>query len=39
VQDRVVGWFPYWLQHGQALVDSMIEQIEPDGDSFSIIGL
>lgn len=39
VQDRVAGWFPYWLQHGQALIDSMIDEIEPDADSFSIIGL
>ena len=39
VQDRVVGWFPYWLQHGQALIDSMIDEIDPDADSFSIIGL
>ena len=39
VQDRIVGWFPYWLQHGQALIDSMVEEIQPDADSFSIIGL
>ncbi len=37
VQDRVVGWFPFWLQYGQLLVDRMIEDIEPDTDSFSII--
>lgn len=37
VQDRVVGWFPYWLQHGQPLLDQMIEEIEPDAATFSII--
>ncbi len=39
VQDRVVGWFPFWLQHGQPLIDQMIEDIEPDADAFSIIGV
>ena len=39
VQDRIVGWFPYWLQHGQALIDQMVGEIEPDSDSFSIIGV
>lgn len=39
VQDRIVGWFPYWLQHGRALIDTMIDDIEPDADSFSIIGV
>lgn len=39
VQDRVVGWLPFWLQYGQALVDQMIDEIEPDSVTFSIIGL
>jgi bacillithiol synthase len=39
VQDRIVGWFPYWLQHGQQLVDQMIEEIEPDTAAFNIIGV
>lgn len=39
VQDRIVGWFPYWLQHGQPLVDQLIEEIEPDAATFSIIGV
>jgi len=39
VQDRVVGWFPYWLQQGRGLVDLMIDEIAPDADSFSIIGV
>jgi bacillithiol synthase len=39
VQDRVVAWFPYWLQFGNQLVDAMVGEIEPDAASFSIIGL
>jgi uncharacterized protein YllA (UPF0747 family) len=39
VQDRIVGWFPYWLQYRQALVDTMIDEITPDADSFGIIGV
>ena len=39
VQDRIVGWFPYWLQYGQTLVDQMIDDIEPDADTFSITAL
>ena len=39
VQDRVVGWFPYWLQQGRGLVDLMIDEIVPDADTFSIIGV
>ncbi|HSP13799.1 MAG TPA: bacillithiol biosynthesis BshC [Thermoanaerobaculia bacterium] len=39
VQDRVVAWFPYWLQYGRDLVEHMIEEIEPDAAAFGIIGL
>jgi hypothetical protein len=39
VQDRVVGWFPYWQQSGAQLVDAVVAGIEPDSASFSIIGL
>ncbi|HEY3053956.1 MAG TPA: bacillithiol biosynthesis BshC [Thermoanaerobaculia bacterium] len=39
VQDRVVGWYAYWLEYGQHLVDSLIEETEPDTASFKIIGL
>lgn len=39
VQDRIVGWFPYWHQHGSELVDRMIDEIEPDAATFNIIGL
>ncbi len=39
VQDRVVGWFPYWIPYGRDLVDRMIDEIEPDSAVFRIIGL
>ncbi|HEX9160538.1 MAG TPA: bacillithiol biosynthesis BshC [Thermoanaerobaculia bacterium] len=39
VQDRVVAWFPFWRQHGRELIDRMVEDIEPDAPSFSIIGV
>jgi uncharacterized protein YllA (UPF0747 family) len=39
MQDRIVGWFPYWHQHGSELVDRMIDEIEPDVATFNIIGL
>jgi bacillithiol synthase len=37
VQDRVVGWLPLWLQYGDALIERMIEEIEPDSDTFGVI--
>jgi uncharacterized protein YllA (UPF0747 family) len=39
VQDRVVGWFPFWREHGRHLVDRVVEEIEPDSDSFTIVTL
>jgi uncharacterized protein YllA (UPF0747 family) len=39
VQDRVVSWFAYWMQHGQHLIDRLLEEIEPDADSFRIVEL
>jgi uncharacterized protein YllA (UPF0747 family) len=39
VQDRIAGWYPYWSQYGRHLIDSMIDEIEPDTASFSIIGI
>lgn len=38
-QDRHVGWITLWLQHGEHLVERMIEAIEPDSDSVRIVGL
>jgi len=39
VQDRIVGWFPFWCRHQQHLVDRVIEEIEPDAPEFKIIAL
>lgn len=39
VQDRVAGWFGYFKQYGPALLERMIEEIEPDADAFRIIEL
>jgi bacillithiol synthase len=39
VQDRVVSWFAYWQEHGQQLVERMVEEIEPDSDVFRIVEL
>ncbi|HEV8435030.1 MAG TPA: bacillithiol biosynthesis BshC [Thermoanaerobaculia bacterium] len=39
VQDRVVGWFAYWSQFGNHLAMRMIDCIEPDAPSFSVISL
>lgn len=39
VQDRIVGWFPYWVRHEQHLVERMIDEIEPDTGSFKVISL
>lgn len=39
VQDRVVGWLPFWLRHGEHLVQRMVEEVEPDSDSFKVIEL
>lgn len=39
VQDRVVGWFPYWNQFGSELRDRLTDCIEPDAASFSVMSL
>ncbi|HEX7191551.1 MAG TPA: bacillithiol biosynthesis BshC [Thermoanaerobaculia bacterium] len=39
VQDRVVGWFAYWYQFGNHLATRMIDCIEPDASSFSVVSL
>lgn len=39
VQDRVVAWWPWWEQFGIHLVDRVIDEIEPDTDSFKLISL
>ncbi len=37
VQDRVVGWFAYWMEFGNDLVERLIEEVEPDGDVCKIV--
>jgi hypothetical protein len=39
VQDRIVGWFPFWCQHGSHLIDRLTDDVEPDSPSFRILGL
>jgi bacillithiol synthase len=39
VQDRVVAWLPYWLRDGEAFVARMIDEAEPDSDSFKVISI
>lgn len=39
VQDRVVAWFAYWNQYGSHLVDSLVANINPDSDVFTIVPL
>jgi uncharacterized protein YllA (UPF0747 family) len=30
VQDRVVGWVSWWLVHGEHLVNTLVDEVEPD---------
>lgn len=39
VQDRVAGWFAYWSESGNHLVERLIEEIEPDSDVCRIVTL
>ena len=39
VQDRVVGWFAYWCEFRDHLVERLVDCIEPDSDHFRIISL
>ena len=38
-QDRVVGWFAYWMESGNYLIERLVEEIEPDGDVCKIVTL
>jgi bacillithiol biosynthesis cysteine-adding enzyme BshC len=38
-QDRHVGWLPFYLQHGERLLDRLVAEIRPDSDELQIIGL
>jgi len=37
VQDRVVGWFAYWKEFGNHLVERLVEEVEPDGEVCKIV--
>jgi len=37
VQDRVVGWFAYWREVGNHLVERLAEEIEPDSDRCKVV--
>ena len=39
VQDRIVGWFPFWCEHGSHLIDRLIDDVQPDTPTFRILGL
>ena len=39
VQDRVVGWIPFFCQYDGLLIEKMIEEIEPDAPVCRIIAL
>ncbi|HET7711604.1 MAG TPA: bacillithiol biosynthesis BshC [Thermoanaerobaculia bacterium] len=39
VQDRVVGWLPFWCRYGERLIERLVEEIEPDSSVFKIVGL
>ncbi|HEX2121462.1 MAG TPA: bacillithiol biosynthesis BshC, partial [Thermoanaerobaculia bacterium] len=37
VQDRVVSWFAYHCLFGNALMERLIEEVEPDSNAFKIV--
>jgi uncharacterized protein YllA (UPF0747 family) len=39
VQDRVVGWFAYWMEVGDHLVERLVEEVEPDSDVCKVVTL
>jgi len=39
MQDRVVAWFPWWLESGNLLLDRIVDAVEPDTASFKIVSL
>lgn len=39
VQDRVVSWFPYWSMYGNALVERIVDEIEPNAPVVSVVEL
>jgi hypothetical protein len=39
VQDRVVAWLPFWCEHGNRMVERVVNEIEPDTPAFKIVSL
>jgi bacillithiol synthase len=39
VQDRVVGWIPYFCQYDRLLLDRLVEEIEPDAPVCKVVAL
>ena len=39
VQDRIAGWFPWWLEFREQLVARLVDEIEPDTPAFKIVSL
>ncbi|HEX8618847.1 MAG TPA: bacillithiol biosynthesis BshC [Thermoanaerobaculia bacterium] len=39
VQERVVSWFAYWCDHGEHLVERLVDEVEPDSAFFRIVTL
>jgi hypothetical protein len=39
VQDRVVGWFPWWCEYREQLVDRLVNEVEPDTSTFKLVSL
>jgi bacillithiol biosynthesis cysteine-adding enzyme BshC len=39
VQDRIASWFAMWCEHGQHLVDRLLDELEPDSACFKIVEL
>ena len=39
VQDRIVGWLPWWYEYREHLLEQMVNEAEPDTATFKIVGL
>ena len=39
VQDRVVNWVALWTRYGDALLPAIVDAVQPDDDSFRIVGI
>jgi len=39
VQDRIVGWIPFFMQYDKLLIERMVDEIEPDAAVCRVIAL